>query len=314
MGHTRCGAVKAAVAEFVDQARQRQLQQDIASSEGGTEDSSGTSDLQAEGSSSLDRPLSDALAAIIGGGGSSSSGSKNPANCASAGGTGTAAGPARAIRGFVQRLLGALGGREATETLCAHRILQVGGCTAVQRSACPSAEFLGWQAGCLRPSLGSSTSPAQCLPCCAEYHLQLAAAHCQHIHLVYTTPQLPSRPPLPAGTWSTWTTQSTPSCPPSCQLSSRSCGRCCRAATTPPRLGCRPHAACQSRRQTTTAAAAQMLCTRAWKRRLALWLLQQRHRRQLWLHPRLSGAAVGQRAPHAAACPRMKACPVWWRR
>lgn len=43
LGHSRCGAVKAAVAQFVEQARQRQLDQAASSSEGGGQDAAGTS-------------------------------------------------------------------------------------------------------------------------------------------------------------------------------------------------------------------------------------------------------------------------------
>ena len=187
MGHTRCGAVKAAVAEFVDQARQRQLQQDSASSEAGTDDSPLTSGLHTECNGSLDRPLADALAAIVDGG--SSSGGSGTGT-----GTGTGTGPARAIRGYVQRLLGALGGKEATRTLvrtasfrwegCSAALCSAVQCSAALCSAVHASMSNAWPSPgrlgvclCVPDTWKAGTAPAPALLCA---HGQSAAALCQH--------------------------------------------------------------------------------------------------------------------------------------
>ncbi|PSC69934.1 tRNA-splicing ligase-like protein [Micractinium conductrix] len=134
MGHTKCGAVKAAVAEFVEQARQRAPAQDSGSEAGAGEPLRPTgSDASSElgsisigasppssGNPSFDlprllpsavRPLAQALAPLTdstgGGGGGGGGGGK--------GGGGGARGPG--LRGLVQRVVGLLGGREATEKL-----------------------------------------------------------------------------------------------------------------------------------------------------------------------------------------------------
>ncbi|KAI7835940.1 hypothetical protein COHA_010173 [Chlorella ohadii] len=156
LGHTKCGAVKAAVAEFVDRAKARHAEAS-STSEGepgtGTDPSPITSTEHR--STSLDRPLADALAPLVAQDSSegplaaaataaatpfaaAAAAAATPFAAAAAaaaavvpgsgglaaersGGGGGAGGGGgdrrRGLFGFVSRLFGALGGKEATETL-----------------------------------------------------------------------------------------------------------------------------------------------------------------------------------------------------
>ncbi|PRW44574.1 carbonic anhydrase [Chlorella sorokiniana] len=131
LGHTKCGAVKAAVAEFVDRAKTRQAEA-FSTSEG--EQGTGTVPSPRDSTElrnlSLDRPLADALAPLVVEDSDGTFAAAAAAGAAAAtpfAAVGAAAGTngsaerggerRRGLFGFVQRLFGALGGKEATETL-----------------------------------------------------------------------------------------------------------------------------------------------------------------------------------------------------